>query len=308
MRGASFRNLTIVLSAVTALTVLTAGCVAQDRPHVEAFFVVADAGANVVVTEGASVHLSWPENRTLEAEEGAAPHEEVVYHWETSSGLTGSAEHFNVTLPAPGLTLVALNVTAKGHTASDVAGLLVVPAGAAGSGRVYLGSVGGPHLALEGGGAPSPLDHVSAGGHEGEFFDLAVPGSGTALRLSVELPTDLSIEEVPEGSFMIAVKDGSGSLHEHATPALRFDPGLQYTLVVDTSASLAHRIEARGEGGALVENLTLDDFATVHGGEHEAKVLVPAPAQTLAGFEGAAAAVAFVAAGFLAVARARHPP
>lgn len=308
MRESSFRELSLALSAITALTVLTAGCVAQDRPHVEAFFVVADAGENDVVAQGDTAHLSWPENRTLEAEEGAPPHEEVEYHWQTSSGLTGSETEFNVTPAAPGLTLVELNVTAKAHTASDISGLLTVPSGSAGSGRLYLASLGGLALSPEGSGPPPALGHVAVGGHEGEFFDLALPGGGGSMRFSVALPSGLSVEEVPAGAFLIAVKEASGAVHEHATPPLEFDPGLQYTLVVDTSPGGAHRLEARGEGGAIVENVTLSDFETAHGAEHEAKVLVPAPAQTLPGFEGAAAAAAFAGASALAAVASRRRP
>ncbi len=290
-----------VLCAVLALGVASAGCTVQDRPPAEAFFVVADAGEAQVLNAGTGVPLAFPENRTIEAESGAPPHEEVAYAWTASWGATGTAAEFFAHPPTPGLGLVELNVTAKDRTASDAVGLLVIPGGAAGSGRMYLGLVGGADLGDLPGSPVLVRQSVRAGAHEGSSYDAARPASGPA-RFAL-VPRALAAS--PEVVVLIGVKEGIGLIHRNSSLALALTPSRNYTLVVDTTAAQQHRVEAHDSSGALVESLSLSAFAAAHPGADEARVLVAPPAQTLPGFEAWGTATAVVGVALVALSRRR---
>lgn len=275
----------------------------QDRPREEAFFVVADAGEGHVIAEATHAVLEWPANRSVEAEGAAAPEVEAQYHWQASSGAAGGHPQFDF-VPPVGLTVVELNVTAKNHTASDAVGILSVPDSPVPGGRLYVALVGGLTLGDADTGAPLTGTAASVGGHTGWLYALPLPSLGwlAAYRLLPPSPG-----EGADASVLIAVKDGVGFATANATGAVAFDGGLEYTLTVDTSFAAAHRVAARAAAGAEVENRTLASFAAAHPGEEEVRVLVPAPAQKLPGFEGAAAAFAVaLAAALLAAGRRRR--
>lgn len=290
-----------LLCGVLALGVASAGCTVQDRPPNEAFFVVADAGAAQIFAPGGAAHLSFPENQTIEAEKGAPPLEEVAYAWTASWGTTSNHSQFHAMPPGFGLSLVELNVTAKNHTASDAVGLLVVPPGSAGPGQVQIGIVGEAQLSDL---APSPAltkVEVRAGAHGGTSYGAALPGSGpSSYRL---VPRGGA--SAPEFVVLIAVKSAGGTLYSNTSLPLRLDSALNNTLVVDSTAAQQHRIEVRDGSGALLESLSLDAFGAAHPGQAESRVLVSPPGQSLPGFEGAAAAGAFLCVGLLALWRRR---
>ena len=290
-----------LLAVALALGVSAAGCTVQDRPHNEAFFVVADAGEARVLQAGSTAHLVFPENLSLAAEEGEPPHEPVEYAWKSSWGPTGEDFEFHAAPPAPGLSIVELNVTAKNHTASDAVGLLVVPGGSAGTGRTQIGLLGEADLDNLPGSPALTKDEVRAGGHEGGDYWAPIPASGPARYALVPWAG----ASAPEAVLLIAVKASATALYTNASLPLAFGAGQNYTLVVDATAAQQHRIEVQDSAGALVESLSLEAFASAHPGEAEARVLVAPPAQVLPGFEAAAVAGALVGAAILAVARKR---
>lgn len=292
-----------LLSLVLVLGAAAAGCTVQDRPHNEAFFVVADAGEARVFDTGGFAHLAFPENRALEAEAeaGQRPNETVAYAWTTSWGPVGALPEFHAQPPGPGLSIVELNVTAKNHAASDAVGLLVVPAGAAGSGRIQIGVVGEADLEDIAGSPGLTKDEVRAGSHEGGSYEAAIPASGPARYRLVPQP----LASAPEAVLLIAVKEGASAVHKNASLPLALEAGVNYTLVVDTTAAAQHRIEVRDSAGALVESLSFEAFAGAHPGESEARVLVSPPGQALPGFEAAAVAGALVGAALVALSRRR---
>ncbi len=290
-----------LLVLVLALGVASAGCTVQDRPHNEAFFVVADAGEAQVLDTPASAHLSFPENRTLEAEAGEPPHEAVAFAWKASWGPTGALSEFSAAPPGAGLSIVELNVTAKNHTASDAVGLLVVPPGSAGSGRIQIGLVGEADLEDTAGSPALTKDEVRAGSHEGGSYEAAVPASGP-VRYRLVPQAQAS---APEAVLLIAVKEGASAVHKNTSRPLAFDGAMNYTLVVDTTAAKQHRIEVRDSAGALVESLSLEAFGAAHPGESEPRVLVAPPGQALPGFEAVAVVGALGAVALIALARKR---
>ncbi len=273
-----------LLAGLLVLGIVSAGCIGQDRPHQGAFSVVADAGKAQVLAAGETAHLSFPENRTIEAQPGEAPNEEVAISWRASWGPTGTLGEFNASPPSEGLSIVELNVTARNHTASDAVGLLVVPDGSAGLLRIQIGVVGEAGLEDLGGSPALSKAGVKAGAHEGGSYGAAFPSSGAA-RYHLVARANAS---APEVVLLIAAKAGLTTVYENASLPFALDAARNYTLVVDTTAAQQHRVEVRDAAGALVESLSLDAFAAAHPGAAYARVLVPAPAQTLPGFEAAA--------------------
>jgi hypothetical protein len=290
-----------LLALTVSAAVLSAGCVAQDRPIEVTYSVVADAGASAVATVGDTVHFQWSENRTLEAKNGGEVNEAVAYAWSASTGAHGNTSSFAVTPAESGLAIVVLNVTAKEHTASDAAAVLAIPAASPPGGRVYLASLGNLQLDPDAIFAPShhPTEFSLFTGDTGDYP--LSPVANQVFRIS--FPDQASDAA---GSILFAVKATSNQTRTHASPPLAFDASRAYTLVIDTSPQQNHRLVARDLAGALLDNSSLADFETAHAGAAEVKVLVPPPASKLPGFGGAAAAGAvFVAALALTLRRRR---
>lgn len=284
-----------LFAAVAGLAVLTAGCIAQDRPHEPTYTVVADAGG-AVVEVGHAAHLEWSEHDAVEVAEGGHLEEQPEIEWKASNGEHAEGANFSVTPHEVGLTLVELNVTVEHHSALDIGGVLTIPSGAFAAGA-FIGVVG--HIELSGTGLSSPLLHQTAtmGSHPGHYY--FAPGSNATLRLPI-----LQGAEGGEASFLIAVKRAGGGFTSAVTPALPFEGGLSYTLVVDTTHANDHKIEARG--GLFDENLELGAFAEAHGGESETRVLVAPPGQKLSGAGAAAAVASFAGLALLAALRRRR--
>jgi hypothetical protein len=285
----------VLLAGLVALAVLTAGCIAQDRPHHPTYTVVADAGGEVVAS-GESAHLHWAAHDALEPE---TPGEHLDAHaeieWEASSGAHAAGENFTVPTAAPGLTLVEVNVTAENHSAKDIGGVLAVP-GSPGARRAFVGVVGDVELALEAGTFTS-TSTVTHAGHSGHFYAAPAPGATVRLR------ADTGGHEA-QAQFLISIKSGSGTGQVNITEPLVFAPGVNYTLVLETTAPFAHRIEVDDPTFGPSE-LSLSEFAEASGGAAEGRLLVAPPGQTLPD-AGAAAAGAALAAAALMAASARR--
>lgn len=291
------------VAVVLALAVISAGCIVQDRPEEANFFVVADAGPDRVLDAGEAAEFAWLQDYAIEAEGNTTPHVEISYEWWVvdRSFSPGTGPTFSYTSVAPAFALVTLNVTGEGVTAADASGVLFVPGAADGSRKIYLAVRGDLHI--EG---PSP-QHVLTLHSEGDFraeslaTPLDIPNEPYA---AIPLGVEFSLSGNPEGSILLALKDGAGPARTAASQMLEFDSGSQYTLLIDTSPAGVHRI-ITSQGGAQTGNVTLDEFKAAHAvAEHEDKVLVT-HGQTLAGFEGAAAAATLGLAALLAARRRR---
>lgn len=280
-----------LLALTLSAAVVSAGCVAQDRPHEETFFVVADAGPCAVATAGDTVHFEWALNRTLEAKGGGEVNESVVYAWSASTGEHGNTSSFSVAPVQPGLAIVVLNVTAKGHTAHDAAAVLAIPGSPPPVGRVYLGSLGNLQLDPEGPFAP---DH-----HLTEFFGFTADSSDYPLEPGASEVFQISFPDPASdaaGSILFAVKTPSDGTHTHASPPLTFDASHNYTLEIDESPLEHHRIITRDGAGAPINNSSLAEFEIANAQPPTVKELVPPPSGKLPGFEGAAVAGAVIVA------------
>jgi hypothetical protein len=289
------------IAAVLALGVISAGCIVQDRPEEANFFVVADAGPDQIVIAGETAHFDWPRALAIEAEGSTTPQVELAYAWWVvdRSPVPGTASNYSYTSVDPNFALITLNVTGEGVTAADATGVLFVPGDADASHKIYLAVRGDLQI---GGNLPG-LREFSDGNSRAQWLQspLDLPAAPYA---SIPLTAEFSLAGSPEGSMIVAVKDGAGPARGAASQMLELDSGTQYTLLVDTSPAAVHRI-LTSQGGAQTGNVTLDEFKAAHAvSEHEQKVLVT-HAQTLAGFEGAAAAATFGLAALVAARRRR---
>ncbi len=289
-----------LLAFSISAAVLSAGCVAQDRPRVEKFFVVADAGPSTVATAGDTVHFEWGASHALEAEAGGTVNESVAYGWSASTGEHGNLSLFSITPAQTRLVLVVLNVTAKEHTASDAAAVLAIPAANPPGGRVYLGSLG--NLQLDPDAVFAPSHHPTGlSGFTGDAGDYPLsPAADQVFPISFP---DQGADAA--GSILFAVETPSNQTRMHATAPLAFDPSRNYTLVIDDSPLHHDRIVTRDAAGALLDTSSLADFETAHPGAVAVQVLVPPPAGKLPGFEGAAVAGAVLVAALVLSLRRR---
>lgn len=281
-----------LFAAVVGLSVLMAGCLAQDRPHEPSFTLIADAGG-AVVAPGAQAHLEWSQEHAIEAEEHEGPAEPAEIEWAASDGAHASGSSFSFT-PAAEFVLVELNVTAENHSAVDVGGVLSVPTTGA-SFRAYIGVIGDVELQLLSG--PFAADTpVAWHGYKGHFYS----ASGLDFDLHMRV---LKGAEGGEAAFVIFVRAPSGYTNLTVTPPLHFDGGLNYTLSLDTHNAGTHEIST---AGADPPHVSLPEFAESSGGESEVRVVIAPEGQTLPGMDAAAAVVAVGAVACLALVRRRR--
>ena len=109
---------------------------------------------------------------------------------------------FNFTPAGQGLVLVEVNVTAQNHSATDLGGVLVVPA-TVGPSRFYIGVVGNITLTVPpgilAGDAP-----VQWGEHHGHYY-IAEANTGPA-RIRID-----PVAEETQAAFLISLKTGAGT-------------------------------------------------------------------------------------------------
>lgn len=298
----STSRLAALVAAVTALSVLSAGCVVQDRPAHQAFSIVADAGEDQVVAVGETAHFEWDEHHAVDSEGEHAPEVELEYVWRSSQ----SAEPISQTSSAsisratPGLEIVAVEVGAEGAKATDAAGVLFVPPDTDTGKRAFVAVTGSIHFWED----PHPDIEV----HEVEFEGTPAAWAEVDLEsvqsrsLSVVLDfseVDVLLGSEVEGTVLVAVRFGAGPATVVGTGPVFFDPSNYYSVRIPANGSTPTLGQTvRGESGLMLSSF--DDFAAGHAAEGEVSAPVT-ESQTLPGF-GAAAAVAAVAAAFVVAA------
>jgi hypothetical protein len=281
-----------VVAAVVGLSVLMAGCLAQDRPHEPSFTLIADAGG-AVVAPGTAAHLEWPQEQAVEAEAHEGPSEPAEIEWDSSDGHHASGSAFSFT-PGADFVLVQLNVTAENHSATDLGGVLVVPPGGANY-RAYIGVIG--EVELEHLGGPWASDTpVAWDGHKGHFYSASAVVQDIHLRV-VQGP------QGGEAAFIIGVRAPSNYNNVTMTPPIRFDAGVNYTLSLDTHDAGNHQV---GIAGGDPASVPLFAFAESNGADADVRVVVAPEGQGLPGMDAAAAVVAFAALPALALFRRRR--
>jgi len=292
-----------LLVFILALAVFSAGCFTQDRPHEEALYVVADAGPDQILEVGATASLAWHKALAIEAEGNATPQVEVTYQWSTTGApctpRSGDSVTYSCTSGGPTFDLVALNVTAEKTTASDAAGLLFVPGASDISQKIYLVARG--DLSFTGGTVTfqDVVSRPTIGSHHAFAFagGLHLPTDRYA-NFGIQLGSPAAGQ--PQGSILLGVKNGTGPARTFATQMLEFNASRNYTLLIDTNATAQHRMVA-SVGGLETENLTLENFRAAHAVSELAVRVRIVPAQTLPGFEGAAAAAGLAAIAIIAL-------
>ncbi len=281
-----------LVSAVVGISVLVAGCLAQDRPREPSFTIIADAGGAVVAV-GAMAHLAWTQDQAIEAEKGEGPAEPADIDWQASSGAHATGPSFDFT-PGSEFVLVELNVTAENHSAHDLGAVLSVPASGSGW-RAYIGVVGDVELQWLGGAFAADTP-VSWHGHKGHYYSTS----------TVDFDVRLRIVQGPNGgqaAFLISVKAPTGYANVTATQPLHFEGGVNYTLSLDAHNAANHRV---GVSGADPPSVLLSEFVQSNGGEAEGRVVIAPAGQSLPGMDAAAAVVAVGAASVLALVRRRR--
>lgn len=307
MSPSSSTRLAALIAAVTALSILSAGCVAEDKPAHEAFNLVADAGAVQVVPVGSSAAFDWPAEHAVEAEGGHAPAVEIEYTWRADGQADPISETPTASLArgSPGLAVVGLEVATEGTTAADVTGVLFVPPDAEDTVAVFVAFIGEVTVSE----TAAPFAHL----HDVDFE--GVPAQWATLDVShnSEAILPLHFDDIAaaldlevKATIIVAVKDGVGPAQAYTTGPANFSAGKPTSLRIPVGHGQPE-IAVGEAGGSLHDGVTLPAYGDAHRAEGEVSVTV-AESQTLPGFGAAAAVAAAVGVASLAlVARRRQP-
>ena len=294
----------VFVAAAAALSVLSAGCIVQDRPEHPEFFVVADAGADLALPVGATAHFEWDEHDAIESEGEHAPEVEVEYAWRSSES---EDEISNTTAAAlsragPGLALVSLEVEAGGARAADVAGVLFTPTDADTARSAFVAVVGGIRF-WDGAGAPQPINDVEVEGFRAQWAEVDLQAAqGPSASVVLDFPeADVAIGAEVQGSVIVAVKRGAGPATIESTGPVTFTASNYYEVRIPESGG-APTLGQWERGSTNTVFQAFDGYAANHTAEGATRVLV-AESQTLPGFEGPVAAAAL---GLLAIAASRR--
>ncbi len=306
MSPVSVARIGALLAAVAALSVVSAGCIAQDRPEHAEFYIVADAGPDLSVPVGTAVPLEWAHTHAVEADTGDVPHVDLEYSWHASGEEQpiSHTETASLTRSEVGLAIVSLEVAAEGASATDATAVFFSPPPADTETHLYIIVTGGLRI-WEDPGAGLAIHDVELEGFAAQWADLPL-SSGSPDDATVVLTfsdVDVVLASEVEGSVLLVIKHGEDPAELLSLGPVAFDASNWYE--VDLRQFSPARLWETPRGENVGTAYTFSDFATAHPAEGESRTLV-AETQTLPGFSAQAAVAAALGAAALAVAVSRR--